>query len=148
MIKSCEDAEIIVDFKSDMTILRCPYDKTMTRDSMTAFDFAAAILEGRISVYRKGWEERRQKSLLKYRNDCLPGGPQSTELEKDKEIYRNPQAYARHVANHELVLSNIDELIENPPAWIGCSDGKIIVGELKRDVLRELETCSTPYLDY
>jgi len=146
MIKTCDTEHSNVISKLDMTIKRCPYDKTMTRDTMTAYDFAVALLEGKISNPRKGWEERRRKSLVKYRNDCLPGGAQAIKLEKDKRVFRDPQAYERHLANHELVLINIDELIENPPAWIGCSDGRIIAGELKIDVLRELEMCSNPYL--
>lgn len=136
MTKTCETHSIIVDFNSDM-FKRCPYDKTMTRENMAPRDYALAVFEGRVSNPQKGWEERRRQFLMHY---------QATPLEADKSLFWDLQEYTRFMANHELVLKHINELLEDPPSWIGCSDGKIVVGETQHDVLRELENCSYPLL--
>lgn len=137
MITPCKDVPIILKSKLDMTIKKCLYDKTMARKNMAGGDYIQSILEGDDSDYQEGWKERRRQALARY---------VVTPIEEDPSLFWDSHEFDRYMANHELVRNHMADLLEDPPAWIGCSDGKIVIGESKLDVVRELKACSYPRL--
>lgn len=102
-----------------MTITRCPHDTT-PYENMSKRDLAFAMFDENFSCRSEGWEERRRNALKVCR---------ATPIKEDDNI-----------DNHKLVLAHMDELLKDPPSWVGCSNGRIVVGENKAAVIRELRS--------
>lgn len=134
MITSCEVDCSIVLSKIDM---KCPFDKMMTQENIVKDNYIKSMLEGDEPAYQEGWEERRRQALLRYKE---------TPIEEDPSLFWDSYEYSKYMANHRLIQNHIVELLKDPPAWVGCSDGKIVTGESKLDVFHELKACSYPRL--
>lgn len=107
---------------------------TITKKPLNKFELAKAMFEGHL--LRDGWEDRKRKALLNCKNTLMD------LLKNNRSLYQTAE-YEQQVSNFNLFLSNIDELMKLLPSWVGCSDGKIIVGENKSDIRKQL---ISPYL--
>jgi hypothetical protein len=139
MITTCKDTSIIIRSKigADMILKKIPF-KPLVRENMTDQEYALAVLDCDSSLRKSGFldylqlrdselsmKERRAKSLLRLQTDY------NKKNKKDKED-----------SSYRLIMEHIDELLNDPPAWIGCAEGKIVTGEIERDVRQEFKNCS------
>lgn len=105
--------ELIIDQKSEEAI---------RKGQMPTIEYLVAMFEGR--VRNSNWKEHRRKALLNCRDIMM------------KSLKENR---SKQESNYELFFSHLDELITLLPGFIGCCNGKIVVGENEFEVVSHLD---------